>query len=157
MIQIVEEKIDSQNVLDSVSHESCGANVLFVGTTRKMTGLRETTELNYECYQAMALKTMQELHDEVLEKWPVKLVSIIHRVGKVDVGEASIAVAVSGPHRIETFEAASWLIDTLKKRVPIWKKEAWADGGQEWVHPDEGMVDPTNLSQNETSLRLHTE
>ena len=135
MIKIVEHPIDCQQVLESVISDNCGANLLFTGTTRRMTGDVETSFLVYECYNDMAIKEMTSLAEEAKSKWPIQSVSIVHRIGKVDIGQASIAIAVSGPHRGETFAAGQWLIDTLKKKVPIWKQENSTDGSTEWVQP----------------------
>ena len=136
MIEIVDNPIDTVAVLATVSSDLSGANVLFVGTTRRMTGDKETVQLSYECYNEMAFKQMERLRDEAKSKWPVQACSIVHRVGEVTIGEASIAVAVSSPHRKDAFDAASWLVDQLKKQVPIWKREHWKDGTEEWVHPE---------------------
>lgn len=136
MIEICSQPIDTQAVLESVSSELAGASVLFVGTTRKFTRGRETLTLDYECYEAMAIKKMESLRDQAMEKWDIKACSIVHRIGQVGLKEASIAVAVSTSHRKDAFDAAEWLIDILKVEVPIWKREHWADGTQEWVHPE---------------------
>ncbi len=138
MISIVTDKIDTQALLESVSSPNSGASVLFVGTTRQFTGERETTYLSYECYQEMAIVKLEELRDRAVEKWPIERCGIVHRIGEVAIEEASVAVAVSTPHRKDAFEAAQWLMDRLKEEVPIWKKEHWIDGGQEWIH--EGSV-----------------
>ena len=111
--------------------------MLFVGTTRRFTNERETITLNYECYAEMAIRTMQDLSDQAQAKWSVKKVSIVHRIGDVGIGQASIAVAVSSPHRSDSFKAASWLLEILKRQVPIWKQENWEDGSTEWVHPED--------------------
>ena len=135
MIEITNDEIDEQAVLQSVKHADCGACVLFVGTTRRFTGERETVSLSYEAYSEMAIEQMQQLVEKAFEKWPIKKASVVHRVGQVDIGQSSIAVAVSSPHRVDAFESASWLMDELKSIVPIWKRESWADGTDEWVHP----------------------
>ena len=83
----------------------------------------------------MALKKMAELEAEARTRWPVLEVAISHRVGHLELGEISVVVAVSCPHRHDSFDACRWLIDTIKELVPIWKKESWADGSEEWVHP----------------------
>ena len=140
MIAITNKPIDTESVLKSVHSDLAGAAVLFVGSTRKFTGDSETLKLEYECYEAMALKKMEELRDRANEKWPIEKCSIVHRVGLVGLGECSIAVAVSTPHRVASFEAANWLVDLLKKEVPIWKREFWADGSTEWVHPDGAIL-----------------
>ena len=141
MISITQNPIDSSAVLASVSDSDCGANVLFVGTTRRMTGQRETTRLEYECYEAMAVSKMETLVSQATKQWSLVKVSIVHRVGIVEIGAASIAVAVSSAHRSAAFESASWLLERLKQEVPIWKREIWADGQEEWIHP-EGVSSP---------------
>ena len=135
MIKIVENPIDCSEVLQSVYRDDCGANLLFTGTTRNITGDTETKYLIYDCYQEMAISEMNSLCDQAKAKWPVKEISVVHRMGRVDIGEVSIAVAISGQHRGETFSAGQWIIDELKKKVPIWKQENGVDGSKKWVHP----------------------
>lgn len=141
MIQITSDPIDSAAVLQHVASNRAGAVVLFVGTTREFTGERRTESLDYECYGGMAEKKMAELEAQTRERWPIVECAIVHRVGRLDPGEASVAIAVSSPHRGDAFEAGKWLIDTLKEVVPIWKKENWSGGTSDWVHP--GMEDVT--------------
>jgi molybdopterin synthase catalytic subunit len=100
-----------------------------------MTSGRQTVSLEYEAYPEMASKKMEELETEARSRWPIIGVAIVHRVGHLDLGEISVVVAVSCPHRDDAFEACRWIIDTLKEIVPIWKREIWADGTEEWVHP----------------------
>lgn len=145
MIQIVSHPIDAQAVLAAVASPQAGATVLFLGTTRQFTGDRETASLDYECFAEMAEQKLRDLADEAQRKWPLTACAIVHRVGHVDIGEASVAVAVSSAHRQCAFEAGQWLIDTLKQVVPIWKKENWADGTTEWVHP--GLEDTEQTSR----------
>ena len=135
MVEITETAIDFAAVTDRVRSDLAGAICLFLGTVREMTGDRRTASLEYEAYPVMAVRKMEELDAEVRRRWPVIEAAIIHRVGHLDLGEVSVVVAVSTPHRGHAFEACRWLIDTLKDVVPIWKKEAWADGTEEWVHP----------------------
>ena len=137
MFEIVDQPIDVQGVLRSVEANSTGATVLFLGTTRQFTAGRETVQLEYECYREMAVKQLQALGRQSQEKWPIECCSIVHRIGLVPVGQASVAIAVSAPHRVVAFESAQWLIDNLKREVPIWKKEMYADGQMEWIHPTE--------------------
>ena len=142
MFEIVDQPIDVPSVLRSVAARSNGATVLFLGTTRQFTCGKETIQLEYECYPAMALQKMQALGHRALEKWPIEGCAIVHRIGLVPVGETSVAIAVSTPHRVAAFEAAEWIIDTLKREVPIWKKEMYADGQQEWIHPTDNAPTP---------------
>jgi molybdopterin synthase catalytic subunit len=125
---------------ERVRTNRAGAVCTFLGTVREMTGDRRTTALDYEAYPEMARKKMAELEAEALRRWPVIACAIAHRVGHLGLGEVSVVVAVSCPHRDQAFEACRWLIDTLKQVVPIWKKERWADGTEEWVHP--GLKSP---------------
>jgi molybdopterin synthase catalytic subunit len=135
MIELVREKIDSQAVLDAVATPGAGAIVLFLGTTREWTKGRRTLWLDYECYPELANRKLAELEAEARRRWPIIECRIVHRLGRVDLAEASVAVAVSSPHRRDAFEAGQWLIDTLKEVVPIWKQEHWEDGSAEWIHP----------------------
>lgn len=138
VIQLIDSQIDTQAVLAAVATPVAGAVVLFLGTTREFTGGRQTTSLDYEAYRPMAEKTLTELADQARSRWPIEKLCIVHRLGHVPLGEASVAVAVSTAHRSAAFEAGKWLIDSLKESVPIWKRETWADGGTEWVHPGMG-------------------
>lgn len=150
LIELTERPLDVARVLDHVTDAACGAEVLFVGTTRRWTTVpptdhpelagstRETSHLVYEAYREMAMSQMTQLAETAMERWPVRRVALVHRVGRVAPTEPSVAVAVSCPHRGEAFEAASWLIDTLKHDVPIWKQEHYVQSGPEWIHPDSG-------------------
>ena len=135
MIQITRDPIDVAAVVDQVTSAEAGAVVLFLGTTREFTEGRRTESLDYECYGEMAEKKMAELEAQARERWPLVACVIVHRVGHVPLREASVAIAVSSAHRGQAFSAGQWLIDTLKQVVPIWKRENWADGTSEWVHP----------------------
>jgi molybdopterin synthase catalytic subunit len=138
MIEITEAPIDHAALTDRVRSNQAGAVCTFLGTVREMTGGRQTVLLEYEAYPEMAAKKLAELEDQARARWPILDVAIVHRVGRLDLGEISVVVAVSCPHRNEAFEACRWLIDTLKEVVPIWKRESWADGTEEWVHPGMG-------------------
>jgi molybdopterin synthase catalytic subunit len=122
-------------LLERAASPAAGAIVLFLGTTRKVTDGRQTVALDYEAYRVMAEQKLAELEAAARERWPLVECLIEHRLGRVPAGEASVAIAVSAPHRREAFAAGEWLIDTLKKEVPIWKREQWSDGTTEWVHP----------------------
>lgn len=135
MNEITPHPIDLNQTLNSTQDPRCGASVLFVGTTRAETGERQTETLEYECYEAMARQVLAELETEARRRWPIEHCCIVHRIGLVPVGEASIAIAVSSPHRTDAFAAGQWLIDTIKLRAPIWKKEISPDGHAQWQHP----------------------
>jgi molybdopterin synthase catalytic subunit len=135
MIELTQQPIDSASLLASVASNDAGAVVLFLGKTREHTHGRRTASLDYECYPEMAEKKLAELEAEARRRWPLVGCAIAHRLGRLELGETSIAIAVSSPHRQVAFEASKWLIDTIKEVVPIWKCENWADGTSEWVHP----------------------
>lgn len=135
---LTDQPIDVPALLARVSSPRAGAVVLFLGVTREFTGERQTAALNYECYPVMAEAKLAELEAEARRRWPIVECAIVHRLGRLELEEASVAIAVSSPHRADAFAAGQWLIDTLKEVVPIWKQELWADGTSEWVHPDAG-------------------
>jgi molybdopterin synthase catalytic subunit len=135
MIDIVNGPIDTQSLVARAASPRAGAVVLFLGTTREWTGDERTAWLDYECYPEMARQVLARLEAEARQRWPLVACEIVHRVGRVEIGEASVAVVVSAPHRQATFEAGQWLIDTLKQVVPIWKKENRSNGESHWVHP----------------------
>lgn len=132
-LRLQEERLDLTAPADWLPTPAVGGVALFVGTTRRWTGDRETVALAYECYPAMALREMARIAEEVRRRWPIDRVVLHHRIGSVPAGEASVVVGASSAHRADAFEAARFLIDTLKKDVPIWKKEQFADGTSEWV------------------------
>jgi molybdopterin synthase catalytic subunit len=149
VIELIESPIDANQVLSLVHDPECGAEVLFVGTTRQWTVLPtndqptalqrvETSHLVYEAYRQMALVQMEKLEVEARNRWPIRRLAMVHRLGQVAASEASVAIAVSCPHRSEAFEAAKWLIDQLKHQVPIWKQEHYVQHGAEWIHPTAG-------------------
>jgi molybdopterin synthase catalytic subunit len=135
VIEVSDKVIDTAAAIAHVQAPAAGAVVLFLGTTREMTNGRQTVSLEYECYPEMAKRKLAELEAEARRRWPILDCAIVHRLGHVEIGEASVAIAVSSAHRQPAFEAGQWLIDTLKEVVPIWKCERWADGTTEWVHP----------------------
>lgn len=132
MIQLSSHPIDIQAVIDSVKAPETGAVDVFIGTTRDQTAGRKVAALEYETYEPMALKVMERVAQEAGGRWSVGRIAIVHRTGRVDVGEASVVIAVSSAHRAEAFEACRFLIDKLKQEVPIWKRECFADGSVEW-------------------------
>jgi molybdopterin synthase catalytic subunit len=135
MICLTKDPIDYYGLTEQVRRPDCGGVVTFLGTVRDLTDGRVTTALDYEAYPEMAEKKMAEIEEETRNRWPVGDMMIVHRLGHLGIGEVSVAVAVSCPHRAQAFEACRYAIDRLKELVPIWKKENWADGTTEWVHP----------------------
>jgi MoaE-MoaD fusion protein len=127
-IRIVREKIDAAAVIARLKQPEDGAVVIFDGVVRDNTRGRRTIYLDYESYEGMALLQMQSLAAEARTRFEVREVSMIHRLGRLAVGETSVLIAVGAAHRAEAFDACRWIIDTLKKTVPIWKKEYFEDG-----------------------------
>jgi molybdopterin synthase catalytic subunit len=136
MVQLIYEEIDYPALTEKVRRQDCGGVVLFLGTVRELTAGRRTCALDYEAYIEMAEKKLSEIEQETRSRWPVGDIVLVHRLGHLEPGEISVAVAVSCPHRAEAFDACRHAIDRIKEVVPIWKKENWADGKTEWVHPD---------------------
>jgi molybdopterin synthase catalytic subunit len=141
MFKITTETITGAEVREAVEGPDAGAVVVFLGTVRNNTDGRAVKCLEYEAYPPMAEKKMAEIAQEVSEKWGLDRVAMIHRVGKLEIGEVSVAVAVASPHRKAAFEAGQYAMDRLKQIVPIWKREVWADGEAEWVKPDAVFFD----------------
>ena len=134
-IEIMSDPIDAAAATDSVLHPSAGGVNVFLGTTRAETRNDGVTlvALEYEAYADMALEQMHKLVGAAKAQWPIRRVAVLHRVGRVAVGEASVVIAVSCPHRGQAFQACRFLIDELKKSVTIWKREVWADESTSWV------------------------
>ena len=136
MFKITSEEIELGDVIRAVEGADAGAIVHFLGVVRNNTEGREVSYLEYEAYPPMAEKKMAEIAQEIHEKWGLDRIAMIHRVGRLEIGEVSVAVAVASPHRKEAFEACHYAMNRLKQIVPIWKREVWADGEEEWVKPD---------------------
>ncbi len=136
MIQLTDQPIDTGQLIETACAPEAGAVVAFFGITRQFTSGRETKILEYDAYRKMAQNELNRLAAEATERWSLVSCQIVHRLGLVPLAEISVAIVASSPHRLDAFQAGQWLIDTLKKRVPIWKKECWADGQSEWVHPE---------------------
>ncbi len=135
VIALQTQPIDYQALTEQVRTPSCGGVALFLGTVRELTEGRITQALDYEAYPGLAEKKLMEIEHEVRQRWPVGEVALVHRLGHLELGEISVAVAVSCAHRAQAFEACRYAIDRIKQIVPIWKKENWADGTTQWVHP----------------------
>lgn len=133
-VAIVKEKINTLSVLQHLKHSEDGASVVFEGVVRDNTRGRRTLYLDYEAYEPMALKQMEELTVQALHQFKIRDLRIVHRLGRLEIGETSVLIIVASAHRAAAFDACRWLIDTLKRTVPIWKKEyfddgaVWADG-----------------------------
>ena len=132
MFRVVDGAIDELALEEAVRTDADGAVLVFRGVARKYSRGREVVHLEYEAYPEMAEKVMAQIAGEIKTRWPVTAVAMVHRTGVLEIGQASVVIAVSAPHRGEAFEAAHYAIDRLKQIVPIWKKEVWSDGSQ-WI------------------------
>lgn len=130
--EISQEPINTQSVIDKVVQREAGAITTFIGTVRELTHGKKTLYLIYEAYEPMAVKKLEQIGQEIEEKWSGSKVAITHRVGKLDITDIAVVIAVSTPHRADSYEANRYAIERIKQIVPIWKKEHWEDG-QEWV------------------------
>ena len=130
--ELTTDSIDITSVARRVVPTECGATVTLDGYVRQFTKGRETLHLVYEAYEPMALKEMKKLIDQAKGDFEISNVGIVHRLGRLEIGETSVVISVAAPHRKAAFEACEWLIRELKRTVPIWKKEIYADG-EEWI------------------------
>jgi molybdopterin synthase catalytic subunit len=136
MFEITHEPLDPAPLVAAVRRDESGAVALFYGVVRNENLGRRVQHLEYDAYPEMAIKKMREVADEVRARFPVTGVGVLHRIGRLEIGETSLLVAVSSGHRKEAFEACHFAVDRIKQIVPVWKKEVWEDGS-EWV---EGTV-----------------
>jgi molybdopterin synthase catalytic subunit len=139
---ITYDPLDIAEIAGKVIHPQNGASISFIGTTREWTHGKRTVLLEYEAYIPMALNALQQIGDEIENKWKGTLTAISHRLGRVEIGEISVVITVSSPHRANCYEASRYAIERLKQIVPIWKKEIWEDGS-EWKGHQLGPWDPT--------------
>ncbi|MBM2810152.1 MAG: MoaD family protein [Chloroflexi bacterium] len=142
--EITDHPLTAESVISHVEHPECGAVTVFLGTARRMSRGREVEYLEYDAYPEMAIVKLRLIADEMRERWGADRVAIRHRTGRIELGEASVAIAVATEHRAEGFAACKYAIDRLKEIVPIWKKEVWVGGG-EWIGWD-CAVDPMSPS-----------
>ena len=133
--ELTTDPIDITTVARRVVPPECGATVTLDGYVRQFTKGRETLYLEYEAYEPMAIKEMEKLVKAAHEQFEIASVGIVHRLGKLEIGETSVVISVAAPHRKAAFEACEWLIREMKRTVPIWKKEVYADG-EEWIVGD---------------------
>lgn len=148
LCKITQDPIDMQELSDFVADPAAGAMATFVGMTRNTNEGRRVIRLEYECYPGMAEKEMEKIAVEALTRWPIRKIAMIHRLGQVDIGEASVAIAVSSGHRHAAFEACHFAINQLKEIVPIWKKELY-EGGELWIGSQTGTVGSFQKEQEE--------
>jgi molybdopterin synthase catalytic subunit/molybdopterin converting factor small subunit len=137
-IEVTPEPLSERAVVQAVEHPGAGAVALFSGVVRDQTGGRRVKFLEYEAHGAMALAKMREIGAAIRSRWPaITRIALVHRIGRLEIGESSVMIAVSSPHRALAFAACRFAIDTLKETVPIWKKEHFEDG-EVWVGPQSG-------------------
>jgi molybdopterin synthase catalytic subunit len=141
VFRVTRAPIAVERLLRAVRHPGAGAVVTFLGTTRNQNAGRSVIRLEYEAYGRMAEAEMRRLAAEAKRRWPIRAVAILHRLGVVPVGQASVGIAVSAGHRAEAFAACHWLIDRLKAIVPIWKREHFR-GGRVWIGAQQGGPPP---------------
>jgi molybdopterin synthase catalytic subunit len=132
MYEISKEPIEIQAVIDKVIQREAGAITTFIGTVRELTHGKKTLFLIYEAYEAMAVKKLEQIGAEIEERWAGSRVAITHRVGRLDITDIAVVIAVSTPHRADAYEANRYAIERIKEIVPIWKKEHWEDG-ESWM------------------------
>jgi molybdopterin synthase catalytic subunit len=132
MFEITSEPLDPAPLGEAVRRDESGAVALFYGVVRNENMGRAVQYLEYDVYPEMAIKKMREVADEVRAKFPVTGIGILHRTGRLEIGETSLLVAVSSGHRAEAFDACHFAVDRIKQIVPVWKKEVWEDG-EEWI------------------------
>lgn len=130
---IVRLPIDPAAMIDEVADDSAGGVVIFIGTVRNVNEGKRVNSLTYEVYRGMAERSMAEIESEVKKRWPVRKIRMVHRQGKLSVGEVSVVVAVSCEHRADAFEACRYAIDRIKEKLPLWKQESEARGKKKWV------------------------
>ena len=128
VVALTREPIESTSLIAAAKRGEAGAVVVFDGIVRNNSRGRQTLYLDYEAYEEMALKLMNELAEEAGRRFGVRTVALVHRLGRLEIGESSVLIVVASAHRGEAFEACRWVIDTLKKTVPIWKRETFVDG-----------------------------
>jgi molybdopterin synthase catalytic subunit len=131
-VWLTAEPLDARRIEEAVASERAGALVTFQGVVRGLTDGRRTRYLEYEAYPTMALERLEAVRREAEDRWPGVEVAVAHRTGRLEVGEASVIISVSSPHRRAGLEAAAYVIDRIKEHVPIWKREVWEDGS-DWV------------------------
>jgi molybdopterin synthase catalytic subunit len=132
-IRVTSKPIGADEAAAFVADPTSGGSCLFLGTVRNHSAVGAVTSLTYEAWEEMAAKRLEEIGGEMLEKWPVRKVALLHRTGDLGIGETSVVVACSAPHRAEAFDACRYGIERLKEDVPIWKKEHLAEGESHWV------------------------
>jgi molybdopterin synthase catalytic subunit len=136
--RVQSEPLSTDEAIAAVADPAAGAIDVFLGVVRNNNKGRDVAYLEYDAYPEMAEKLMADLGAEAVEQFGLSKVALFHRTGRLEIGEASLLIAISAGHRAETFAAGKWLVDEVKKRVPVWKKEVWTDG-EEWIEGPESL------------------
>jgi molybdopterin synthase catalytic subunit len=139
--RLTRSPIDAAALMQSVASPRHGAILLFLGVVREVNDGRPVTGIEYSAYEAMAERELEAIADETRARFEAADVAIVHRLGELALEEASVGIAVAHPHRGAAYDASRWVIEELKRRVPIWKREQYADGTREWVDPSGRRVD----------------
>jgi molybdopterin synthase catalytic subunit len=133
LCSVTREPLDPAALLAAVTTPADGAVLLFWGVVREQHEGRAVSHLEYDAYAAMAEAKLREIAGEAQARWPVGTVAVVHRLGRLEIGEASVGIAVASPHRAEAYEASRYIIEQLKQRVPIWKREGYVEGDHRWL------------------------
>ncbi|MBS4200762.1 molybdenum cofactor biosynthesis protein MoaE [Bacillus sp. FJAT-49732] len=149
--EITRDPIKIEEIYAKVVRREAGAITTFIGTVRELTHGRKTLYLEYEAYEAMALKKLEQIVAEMKERWPEVEAAISHRIGRLEISDIAVAIAVSSPHRPEAYEANRYAIERIKEIVPIWKKEHWEDGEQ-WIGNQQGTKEYVDGKPEEAEL-----
>lgn len=148
LIRVTPDALRPEEAIAAVESPAAGAINVFLGVVRNNNLGRTVNYLEYEAYPSMAEKVMRELATEAMKRFGLEDCAVLHRTGRLEIGETSLLIAVSCGHRAESFEGGHWLVNEIKKRVPVWKKEVWADG-ESWIEGPESL----GAQQAPTSLR----
>ncbi|MBS4218830.1 molybdenum cofactor biosynthesis protein MoaE [Bacillus sp. FJAT-49711] len=149
--EITRDPIKIEEIYEKVVRREAGAVTTFIGTVRELTHGRKTLYLEYEAYEAMALKKLEQIVAEMKERWPGVIAAISHRIGRLEITDIAVAIAVSSPHRPEAYEANRYAIERIKEIVPIWKKEHWEDG-EKWIGNQQGTKEYVEGKPEEADL-----
>ena len=149
--EIVKEPIDIQSVIDKVIQREAGAVTTFIGTVRELTNGKKTLFLIYEAYETMAVKKLEQIGKEIEERWHGSKAAITHRIGRLEITDVAVVIAVSTPHRADAYEANRYAIERIKEIVPIWKKEHW-ENGEKWMGNQLETVEYPNGRPEEVDL-----
>jgi molybdopterin synthase catalytic subunit len=154
-VGFVRSPIDDGALLAAIADDSTGATTLFLGTVRDVNEDRAVLGIEYSAYESMAQRELQAIAAEAAERWPGSRIAIVHRLGELALGEASVAIAIAHARRAPAMDAQRYVIEELKRRVPIWKLEHYADGTREWVDPTKGVGRGSGESKSSQPGMLH--